>query len=378
MDIYRILAINPGSTSVKIAVFENEKPLFIENIKHSSNAPDKSGDIQKQAYALRALIKSRLDEEKIELSTIDAFAGRGGGLVPCASGVYEVNKKMLEDVQNNPLIHPSKYGPQTAYDFAAEYGKKAYVVNSPHSDEYEDCARILGIDGLERLPHIHTLNQKETAIRTAEKMNRKYEECNFVVAHLGGGASVTAHKNGRMVDSTDCISGDGPMAPTRTGQIDAIYIIDMCFSGKYTKDEMYRLLMTEGGLKSLLGTSDGLEIEEIRKHNAYACLVYDAMIHQILKSIGAMAAVLEGKVDAVILTGGLAKDKYLVDKLTAKSKYIAPMYVYPGEFEMEALSNGALRVIKGTEPTLEYTGIPAWPGIKAYKNARKYSDIILK
>jgi butyrate kinase len=208
------------------------------------------------------------------------------------------------------------------------------------------------------------LNQKEVAIRAARELGKKYQEVNFVVAHLGGGISVAAHKRGRMIDTTNAITGDGPMSPNRCGQIDALRMVDLCFSGKYSEKELRELVMTRGGFISLLGTADGKLIEEkIREGDTYVKLIFDAMCHQIAKAAGAMAAVLEGDVQGVIFTGGTVRNPYAVEELTRKVKFIAPVFVYPGEFEMEALVNGVLRVLHGEEQSLTYTGLPAWGGL---------------
>jgi butyrate kinase len=197
---------------------------------------------------------------------------------------------------------------------------------------------------------VHTLNQKEVAARAAREMGKKYTEVNFVVAHLGGGISVTAHKRGRMVDSTNAITGDGPMSPNRSGAVDVLHVVDLCFSGKHTEEEIRELVMTRGGFISLLGTDDGKLIEDkIREGDPYVKLIFYAMLHQIAKAIGAMAAVLEGDVQGVILTGGTVRNPYAVEELKRKVQFIAPVLVYPGEYEMEALANGALRVLHGEE-----------------------------
>lgn len=367
MQEYTVLVINPGSTSSKIAVFREQKALFVENISHDGQPMDLQ-DFEGQVETRKGWILKALKEKDISLSDIDAFVGRGGGMTPCLSGTYEIIPKMLEDVQAHPLLHPAKFAPRIAYDFAQSCGRKAYTVNSAHTDEFEPEARVLGIAGLERTSIVHTLNQKEVAIRAAHELGKKYTEANFVVAHLGGGISVAAHKRGRMIDATNPMTGDGPMGPNRCGQIDAIHIIDMCFSGKYSEKEMRELVMTRGGFISLLGTADGRLIEEkIRRGDAYVKLIFGAMCHQIAKAIGSMAAALEGDVQGVILTGGTVRNPYAVEELTSKVKFIAPVFVYPGEFEMEALANGVLRVLHGEEQSLVYTGIPIWGGLPRLK-----------
>jgi butyrate kinase len=232
-------------------------------------------------------------------------------------------------------------------------------------DEFDPVARVSGLSDVYRESRGHPLNQKEVAIRYARDVGKRYEDLNLVISHIGGGVSVTAHKRGRMADSSDVINGDGPMAPTRAGAIPATAIIKMCFSGKYTEREMYDRITKTGGLVDHLGTSDVTEVlKRIRNKDGYAKIVYDAMIYQIAKNIGAYATVLKGRVDAILLTGGIAHDDYLVDRITDRVKYIAPVVVYAGEFEMEALAAGALRVLTGQEQAKTYTGRPVWDGFK--------------
>lgn len=366
MKGYRILAINPGSTSTKIAVFDDNEKIYLENVKHDTSTSIEADDFDEQVRLRKDLIEQKLADAGIAMQSISAYAGRGGGIVPCPGGTYPVTPKMMEDIRKNRLKHPAKYGAFLAWGFGQAHGKPAYIVNSPHTDELEEVARITGLAGIYKLGHVHALNQKEVAIRAAAELGKKYTEANFVVAHLGGGISITAHKKGRMVDTTDCIYGDGPMSPNRCGQMDMLTVVDMCYSGEYTHAEMRDLAMRTGGLLHHLGTSDGLEIEAmVREGDPYATLVFDAMLHQMAKWIGAMAAVLEGDVDAVLLTGGLVHDEYARTTLERKTSYIAPVRCYPGEFEMEALASGALRVLTNQEPAQTYTGKPTWPGLSA-------------
>jgi butyrate kinase len=261
--------------------------------------------------------------------------------------------------------HPATLGSQLAYDFATTYGGKAFVVNPPDVDEFDLVSRVSGLSDVARESRGHPLNQKEVAIRYATSLGKRYEELNLVISHIGGGVSVTAHRKGRMIDSNDVINGDGPMAPTRAGSIPAVAIIKMCYSGKYTEREMYDRITKAGGLVDHLGTSEVREVvERIKNGDTYAKLIYDAMIYQIGKNIGAYATVLKGDVDAILLTGGIANNSYLVERITDMVKYIAPVKVYAGEFEMEALAAGALRVLTGQEQPKIYNGIPVWSGFK--------------
>ena len=365
MNDYQILAINPGSTSTKISVFNGDEAVFVRNVKHGASHDREQTHDDKVSEIKNLILRELSTIGGFDIARIDAFVGRGGGVVHCAPGTYEINEIMINDSRENPIIHPSKFAPQIAYEFARAHGKKAYMVNSPHSDEFDEVSRVCGLAGIERVSSVHALNQKEVAYRAAAELGGKYEDLNFVVAHLGGGFSITAHKRGKMIDSTDNINGEGPMSINRCGTIAVKSIVDLCFSGTHTKESMYELIMTKSGLLGHLGASDGMAIEKmVKEGDKHAKTVFDAMLQQIAKSIGAMAAVLDGDVQAVILTGGLAKDPYLVDTLTRKAKFIAPVLVYPGEFEMEALTNGVLRVLRKQEECIAYTGIPAWTGFE--------------
>jgi butyrate kinase len=298
------------------------------------------------------------------LEGVDAFSARGGGLVNVEGGVYKVGEKLLEHARVGYTVkHPATLGAQLADAFAKEYGGVAFVVNPPDVDEFTDVARVTGLKGIYRESRIHALNQKEIGIRYAAKLGKKYEDLNLIICHIGGGISVTAHNHGKMVDSNDIANGDGPMAPTRCGQLPVKDVVTMCFSGKYTEKEMREKITKTGGLVDHLGTSDAREVTEMIKNgNQYAKLIYDAMIYEIGKTAGSMAAVLCGKVDGIIFTGGISHDKYVVEKLTEMLSFIAPITVMAGEFEMEALAAGAIRVLSGKEEAKTYTGIPVWNG----------------
>jgi butyrate kinase len=360
---FLILAVNPGSTSTKISVFHGDEALFIGNVKHD-RVDNYKKDHDSAVGKLKAFIMLELSTVAgFDIAAIDAFAARGGGLVPSRSGTYEINDRLIRDARETPFIHPCMLAPQIALELARENGKKAYVVDSPFSDEYEDISRVTGLPEIERVSHLHALNQKEVAHRAAAELGGKYEDFNFIVAHLGGGFSITAHRRGRMVDSTDNIAGEGPMSVNRCGSIPVVSVVDLCFSGKYTKESMYELIMSKSGILGHLGVNDGLVIEKMVKDgDRKAKTVFDAMLHQIAKSIGSMAAVLEGDVRAILLTGGLVRDPYLLETVTRKVRFIAPVKTYPGEYEMEALTNGVLRTLRGQEECLTYTGVPVWSG----------------
>ena len=364
--VYRLFAINPGSTSTKVGLYEDDREVFSVNVTHDAARLKEFAEIADQLPYRRETILGELEKRGLSLAGIDAFIGRGGGLVGLEGGTYEINEAMLHHARIGFTVkHPATLGSQLATEFAKEYGGRAFVVNPPDVDEMEEVARVCGLAGASRESRGHPLNQKEVAIRYAASIGKRYEELNLVVSHIGGGVSVTAHRKGRMVDTTDVVNGDGPFAPTRAGSIPGSVLIAMCFSGKFTQKQMMDYLTKNGGLVDHLGTAEVLEVKErIAKGDEYAKLVYNAMIYQIGKNIGAYAAVLHGNVDAVLLTGGIARDAYLVDKVRGMVEFIAPVVAMPGEFEMEAMAAGALRVLSGTETPKSYTGVPVWSGFQ--------------
>lgn len=364
MKSYKVFAINPGSTSTKIAMFEGDKEVFSKNVSHDAEKLKEFKEISDQFDYRKETILKELAEAGQTLEGVDAFSARGGGLVNVEGGVYKVGEKLLEHARVGYTVkHPATLGAQLADTFAKEYGGVAFVVNPPDVDEFTDVARVTGLKEIYRESRIHALNQKEIGIRYAAKLGKKYEDLNLIICHIGGGISVTAHNHGKMVDSNDIANGDGPMAPTRCGQLPVKDVVTMCFSGKYTEKEMREKITKTGGLVDHLGTSDAREVTEMIKNgNQYAKLIYDAMIYEIGKTAGSMAAVLCGKVDGIIFTGGISHDKYVVEKLTEMLSFIAPITVMAGEFEMEALAAGAIRVLSGKEEAKTYTGIPVWNG----------------
>ena len=361
---YKIFAINPGSTSTKIALFEGNQPVFSSNVAHDAEVLKQYREINDQFDYRKETILEEVEKAGVSLEGVDAFSARGGGLVSVEGGVYVVNDKLLEHARAGFSVkHPAMLGAQLADAFSKTYGGNAYVVNPPDVDEFSDLARVTGWKGVYRESRIHALNQKEIGIRYAASRGNKYEEMNLIICHIGGGISVTAHQKGKMVDSNDIAQGDGPMAPTRCGAIPVKEVMKACFTGNCTEKELYEKITKSGGLVDHLGTSDAREVRGMMEQgNAYAKLVYDAMIYQIGKCAGSMAAVLEGDVDGIIFTGGISHDGYLVEKLTGMLRFIAPVTVMAGEFEMEALAAGALRVLNREETAREYTGIPVWNG----------------
>jgi len=361
---FKICTINLGSTSTKVALFKGGEKLFSANVAHDASELARFKEIGDQLEYRRNTILAELERAGQTLADCDAFSSRGGGLVSCPSGTYEINDLLFEHARVGFSVkHPAGLGPQIARSFAERYGGRAFVVNPPDVDELCDSARVTGWKGVYRESRLHALNQKEVAGRYAASCGRRYEELNLVVCHLGGGISITAHERGRMVDSNNTAQGDGPMTPTRSGSLPVVDVVEACFSGRYTQRELYDRITKVGGLVDHLGTSDVREVvARIKAGDAYAKIVYDALIYQVGKDVGAMACVLGGAVDAIILTGGIAHDHYLVERLTQMVSFLAPVHVMAGEFEMEALAAGALRVLSGKEQAREYTGVPLWNG----------------
>jgi len=358
----KIFAINPGSTSTKIAMFQNEECIFSKNINHDAAVLKTFAEINDQFDYRMDAIAEGLAENNISLDGIAAFVGRGGGITSVAGGVYKINQLMLDDAESGRYVkHPANLGCRFAQYFADKYGGEAMVVNPPTVDEFDETARITGIKGIYRESKIHALNQKEIAIRFANQLNTAYENINIIIAHIGGGISVTAHYKGKMVDSNDIVDGDGPMAPTRSGALPIIPMVKLCFSGKYSERQIYNMITKDGGLVNHLGTSDAREVKGmIEQGDNYAKLVYDSMIYQIIKAIGSCAATLSGDVQGIVLTGGLSHDGYLTTEIQKRTSFIAPITVMAGEFEMEALAAGALRVLTGIESLKEYNAVPVW------------------
>ncbi len=359
MGDYKIIAINPGSTSTKIAVFKGTEKIFSENVEHSAKDLAQFKEVSDQLEFRLGMILDMLKEAGIELSDLDAAVGRGGGVMSVEGGIYEVNDIMYDHAVRgaNGVQHPAQLGPQIARKFAEEYGCKAFMLNPPDTDEAIPYARMTGIKGVLHKTHAHALNQKETAIVHSDKMGVKYEDMNYIVCHIGGGTSVTAHRKGKMIDSNDIVGGDGPMTPTRCGSVSAADLIDYIFDNNLDKKTAKNLTTKTGGFVNLLGTSDAREVRaRIAEGDEFAKLVYESMKYQITKQIGAMAAALKGQVDAILLGGGMVHDEGLVETIKESCGFIAPIYAYPGEFEMEAMANGAIRALDGVEEVKEYTG----------------------
>ncbi|CDF57670.1 butyrate kinase [Thermobrachium celere] len=352
----RMLIINPGSTSTKIAVYDDLNPVFVETLRHSAEELAPYATIFDQYEFRKNVIIKAVEDKGIDLSTLNAVVGRGGLLKPIEGGTYSVNEKMLEDLKIGVQgQHASNLGGVIAYEIAKKYNIPSFIVDPVVVDEMQDVARISGMPEIERKSIFHALNQKAVAKRYAKEKGVKYEDLNLIVAHMGGGISVGAHKKGRVVDVNNALDGEGPFSPERSGGLPVGDLVKMCFSGKYTQDEIKKKITGKGGLVAYLGTNDGREVKKMMDEgNKEAELIYKAMAYQVSKEIGSCAAVLKGEVDAIILTGGLAYGEEYVSWIKERISFIAPVVVYPGEDEMLALAEGGLRVLKGEETAKEY------------------------
>lgn len=356
MEEYRILAINPGSTSTKIAVYQNTKSIFVKNIKHSTEELNGFKRIVDQFEFRKEIILNELENAEIRIDLIAAVVGRGGLVKPIESGVYEVNEAMLNDLKESKLgEHASNLGGLIAHDICQSLpSARAFIADPVVVDEMHDVARYTGHPKFVRHSIFHALNQKAVARKYAKTTDKDYKELNLIIAHLGGGISVGAHKKGRVIDVNNALDGDGPFSPERTGGLPVGQVAKLCFSGEYTHEQVKKMIKGEGGFVAYLGTNDAYEVEmRVKDGDEEAKKIHDAISYQLGKEIGAMSAVLKGEVDAIILTGGMAYDKLLVDYIKNMVAHIAPIVVYPGEDEMESLAMNGLMVIKGeTEPKL--------------------------
>jgi butyrate kinase len=350
MEEIGILTINPGSTSTKIGVFVNLNPVFLKNIKHDPEELAQFGKITDQFQYRKDIIARQLNDAEVPESIVKAVVGRGGLLKPIESGVYEVNERMKEDLRNSPIgEHASNLGGLIADAFAQQLnGVKAYIANPVVVDELEDVARYTGHPNFQRKSIFHALNQKAVARSHAKAVFREYEEMNFIVAHLGGGITVGAHKKGRVVDVNNGLDGEGPFSPERSGTLPIGDLIRTCFSGKYSLKELMSMVKGNGGMMAYLGTTDAYKAElEALEGNKKAEKVFDAMAYQVAKDIGAMSTVLSGMVDAILITGGIAHSTWFVNKIIERVYRIAPVHVYPGEDELKALAFNGMRVLNG-------------------------------
>ena len=345
-----ILAINPGSTSTKFSLFEEEKLVFEKTLRHSSEELKKFERITDQFHFRRNLIMNELSERKTDLEKIAVVVGRGGLIKPIESGIYKVNQRMKDDLAAGYSgQHASNLGGLIADDIASSLsGASAYIVDPVVVDELQSIARISGHPEIERKSIFHALNQKAVARIYATSIGRRYEDLNFVVAHMGGGVSVGAHKNGRVIDVNNALNGDGPFSPERSGGLPSGQLVDLCFSGRFSYDELKEMITGKGGMVAYLGTNSYIEVCKMAENgDKKAIIIRDAASYQIGKEIGAMAAVLNGKVDAIILTGGMAYQDNNIIAIRSMVSFIANVVVYPGEDELKALAFNGLLALDG-------------------------------
>lgn len=356
MKKHKILAINPGSTSTKISIYEDDKELLEKTLRHSNEELAPYESISDQLEFREKIVLEALDESGIKANELDAVVGRGGLLKPITGGTYHVNETMLADLKVGVLgEHASNLGGRIAHMIATENNIPSYIVDPVVVDEMMEIARVSGVPELERKSIFHALNQKAVARKYANENGKKYDELNLIVVHMGGGVSVGAHKDGQVIDVNNALDGDGPFSPERSGGVPAGDLVKMAVSGSYDLGYIKKRLKGNGGLVAYLGTTDVRDVlKMVEEGDTKAKLVFDAMIYQISKEIGQFSVSLKGKVDAILLTGGIAYSQVVVDSIKEYVGHIGSVVVYPGEDEMFALTEGALRVLRGEEESKTY------------------------
>lgn len=357
MKLEVVIAINPGSTSTKVGIFTRQESLAEYAVEHDVNEMLAFEKVTEQ-YDLRyQAVLAVLEQSMQDDFQVQAIVGRGGPLKPLTGGTYAINETMLDDLKSCRFAdHPSNLGAIIAESISQQFSVPAYVVDPITVDEFAPVARISGVPGIIRMSRSHALNIKASARKAAKEMNHDYHDCNMVVAHLGGGFSIAAVQEGRIIDNNNGLLGQGPFSPNRAGALPISGVIDLCFAENATRAEIEKLLSKESGFLGYLGTADVQEVlNMIEQGDTTAQLIYDAMIYQVAKEIGAMSVALKAeKIDCIILTGGLTKGKQIVEDIISYVSFLAPIIVYPGENELEALARGAFRVIDGIEPAFEY------------------------
>lgn len=350
------LIINPGSTSTKIGVFEDETLLFEETLRHSTEEIAQYASIVDQKDFRKQIILDLLEKKDFDIKSLQVIVGRGGMLKPIPGGTYAVSDELLEDLKiGKQGQHASNLGGILAREIADSIGVPSYIVDPVVVDELMPISRYSGVPELPRTSVFHALNQKAVAKRYAKEQGKPYDSLNLVVVHMGGGVSVGAHEKGRVIDVFNALDGDGAFSPERAGAVPTGALIKMCFSGKYTEKEVYKKVVGNGGFNAYVGTNDMRDVEKmVNEGDDKANEVREAFIMQVAKDIGSMACVLKGNVDQIIVTGGIAYDKMVVAGLKERAEFIAPFTVYPGEDELLALTQGALRVMNGEEKAMEY------------------------
>lgn len=350
------LIINPGSTSTKIGVFEDETLLFEETLRHSTEEIASYASIVDQRDFRKQIILDLLKEKAFDIHSLQVVVGRGGMLKPIPGGTYAVSDELLEDLKiGKQGQHASNLGGILAREIGDSIGVPSYIVDPVVVDELMPISRYSGVPELPRTSVFHALNQKAVAKRYAKEQGKAYDSLNLIVVHMGGGVSVGAHEKGRVVDVFNALDGDGAFSPERAGAVPTGALIKMCFSGEYTEKEVYKKVVGNGGFNAYVGTNDMRDVEKmVQGGDQKAAEVREAFIMQVAKNIGSMACVLKGQIDQIIITGGIAYDKVVVGGLRERTGFLAPITVYPGEDELLALAQGALRVMSGEEKAMEY------------------------
>ena len=362
---YKLLVINPGSTSTKVSLFDDERERFEKSLFHDAPVLLRYPHVNDQIPFRYQVILDMLREEGVDPASIDVFVGRGGSACTQPGGVTKIDQKLYDDTEAavGGSEHPAKLGVMLAWKFACEYGKDAYTLNPTNVDEYGELARLTGIKGVYRVSHSHVLNQKAVAETHAERSGRRYEDCNFIVAHIDGGITVSAHDHGRMVDGNMGADGEGAFTPTRIGSVPVLALLD--YIEAHSVADVRLKCSRAGGFVSLFGTSDSDAIHAlVDAGDRKATLVWHTMIYQICKMIGEMSAVLKGHVDAILLTGGLMRFGDIADGIRERCGWIAPIHVYPGELEQEALALSTLKVLRGQATAMTYSGKNVWQGFE--------------
>lgn len=352
---YHILAINVGSTSTKVAYYRDRERLVQETIPYSAADLAQYAELKDQLPLRETGLRAFIEKARIDMNQVDIVISRGGLGKPGPAGAFAISEAMCDDLLRGKYgKHPSALGPMMALNLARQSGMLATVIDPPSTDEFQPLARVSGLPEIERKSAFHALNQKAAARKAARQMNKRYEEVNFVVAHLGGGITVGAHCRGQVIDCTHGLT-EGPFSPERAGALPTQDLVDLAQSGRLSPKDLSKRLVGQGGLAAYLGTTNAVDVQEaVKKGDPKAELIYRAMAYQIAKDIGAMAAVLWGDIDGVVLTGGLAHSEMLTGWVREQTNFIAPVFVFPGEDEMEAMADGALRILRGEETPREY------------------------
>lgn len=351
-----VLAINPGSTSTKIAIFDGDEKILGQNISHAADELAPFPRIIDQHHFRHQVILRFLQDHDFDVRQLAAVVGRGGLLGPMASGTYRVSEQMTEYLKQTKTEHASNLGALLASDIAGDIGVEAYIVDPVTVDEMMDVARITGRPEIPRISIFHALNQKAAARLAARQLGKPYDQCRLIVAHLGGGISVGAHLDGKVVDVNNALNGDGPFAPERAGSLPSWSLVELALSGKYDPPTLKKMITGQGGIVAHLQVNDMRKVEDmVKAGDAKATLVFEAMAYNVAKEIGSLAAVLEGRIDAIVLTGGIAFDPYFVELVRRRVEFAGRLIVLPGEDEMTSLAQGALRVLLGEENPKEWT-----------------------